>query len=193
MGAAHPDLGFRLVVAPGGPGDRAEPGDHAVVARSLAPGVTLELVTLAADGARLEPVGPGRCRRWGLSPASALARAERATAGLAAERHLWRLDGGCWLTLLRAGPFTGGLVADLARRVPDGDGHGLLAAPDPGTVAVVSARRALDRGDLERASALLGGLVERGSGTIRSLIQFHPAGEFAIFGTGRNRPDHLLP
>lgn len=192
MGGAHPHLGFRLVVAPGGPGRRAEPGHDAVVARSLAPGLALEVVTLAANG-RLEPVGPGRCRRWGLSPASALAQAEAATAGLATERHLWRLDGGCWLTLLRAGPFTTGLVADLARRVPDGDGHGLLAAPDPGTVAVVSAPRALDRAALERATGLLGGLVERGSGTIRSLIQFHPAGEFAIFGTGRNRPDHLLP
>ena len=193
MGGARPDLGFRLAVGAGGPNNGDERGDDPVVARPLGPGVRLEVVTLTEDGRRLEPVGAGRCRRWRISPASALARAEAATAGLAAERHLWRLDDGCWLTLLRAGPFTGGLAADLARRVPDGDGHGLLAAPDPGTVAVVSASRALDRAALERASDLLGGLVERGSGTIRSLIQFHPAGEFAIFGTGRNRPDHLLP
>ncbi len=192
MGGTGPEVGFTLAVTADGP-DRPHPtGDDRVVARRLAPGVTLVVSTLGPGG-RPVPVRRSRCRAWGLSPAAALARAELTTAGLAAERRLWRLHNGCWLTLLRAGPFTTGLVADLRRRVPEGGGHGLLAAPDPGTLAVVSGPRTLDRAQLHRAVELLGGLADAGHGTIRSLIQFHPAGEFAIFGTGRNRPDHLLP
>lgn len=192
MGGAHPDLGFRLTVRAGGRPDRHAGFDDPVVARSLTPDVTLDVVTVTAGG-RLEPVRRSRCWRWGLSPGAALARAEAATAGLAPDRHRWRLDNGCWLTLLRAGPFTGGLVIELARRVPYGAGHGLLAVPDPGTLAVVSGPRALDRAQLQRAAELLDGLNRHGRATIRSLIQFHPAGEFAIFGSGQNRLDHHLP
>jgi len=193
VGGAHPDLGFRLAVVGGPPSRGAErDGDDPVVVRPLGPGLVLAVSALRAGG-RADPVRPSVCRRWGVLPAAVLDRAEAATAALVADRRLWRLGDRCWLTLLRAGPFTTGLVIDLARRVPDGDGHGLLAAPDPGTLAVVSSPHPLGPGDAGRAVEVLGGLARLGPGTIRSLIQFHPAGEFAIFGTGRKRPDHLLP
>ncbi len=193
MDRVHPDLGFQLVTGTSRPTANTGCGSRdTAVTRPLGPGLALVVMALTADG-RTEAVGPGRCRRWGLDPASALARAGAATTALAAGRHLWRLDDGCWLSLLRAGPFTSGLMIDLAHRVPHGDSHGLLAAPDPGTLAVVSSPRALDQARLDRAVELLDGLAALGPGTIRSLIQFHPAGEFAIFGRDRNRPDHQLP
>lgn len=193
MDHVHPDLGFQLVTGTNRSTTRTRCGDRdPVVTWPLGSGLALAVTALTADG-RAEPVRLSRCRRWGLDPPSALARAGAATTALAAERHLWRVGNGCWLTLLRAGPFTTGLVIDLAHRVPEGDGHGLLAAPDPGTLAVVSYRRALDGARLDRAVAVLGGLAGLGPGTIPGLIQFHPAGEFAIFGRGRNRPDHQLP
>ncbi len=192
MGCAHPELGFRLVVVTSDPNRGRRPVLDPVVTRPLGPGLHLEVTTVGAGG-RLEPVRHSRCRLWGLGPAAALARARDTTLGLAADRHLWRLGQRCWLALLRAGPFTGGLVTDLARRVPDGDGHGFVTAPDPGTLAVVSGPQALDRAELDRAVELLIGVAGLGPGTIRWLIQFHPAGEFAIFGRGRHRPDHHLP
>lgn len=192
MDCIPPDLGFQLTIGTNRSitGTRCG-GRDPVVTRPLGSGLAVA-VTVVTVGGRAEPVRLSRCRRWGLEPASALARAGAATTALAAQRHLWRLDNGCWLTLLRAGPFTTGLLADLAHRVPDGDGHGLLAAPDPGTLAVVSSPRALDPARLDRAVALLEGLAGLGPGTIRGLIQFHPAGEFAIFGRDRNRPDQQL-
>lgn len=187
------DLGFQLATGTNRSITGTRCGDRdPVVTRPLGAGLAVAVTALTADG-RAEPVRLSRCRRWGLDPASALARAGAATTALAAERRLWRLGNGCWLTLLRAGPFTTGLVIDLAHRVPDGHGHGLLAAPDPRTLAVISSPRALDRARIDRAVALLGGLAGLGPGTIRGLIQFHPAGEFAIFGGDRNRPDHQLP
>lgn len=192
MNCVPPVLGFQLTTGTNRSitGTRGG-GRDPVVIQPLGPGLAVAVTVLTVDG-RAEPVRLSRCRRWGLEPASALAGARAATTALAAERHLWRLGHGCWLTLLRAGPFTTGLVTDLTHRVPDGDGHGLLTAPDPGTLAVVSSPRALDRARLDRAVALLGGLAGLGPGTIRGLIQFHPAGEFAIFGRDRNRPDQQL-
>lgn len=192
MGGTHPDLGFRLVVVGARPSRRPEPGDDPVLSRPLGPGLAMAVAALTSRD-RVVPVRRSGCRRWALAPAAALARAEAATIALGAERHLWRLGDGCWLTLLRAGPFTSGLVIDLAHRVPAGDGHGLLAVPDPGTLAVVSSPHPLGRAAADRAAELLGGLAGLGPGTIRSLIQFHPAGEFAIFGRGRNRPECQLP
>ncbi|MDH4077978.1 MAG: hypothetical protein OEW29_18785 [Acidimicrobiia bacterium] len=192
MGRHHPELGFRLNVAAPRPGSRPGWDDDPLVVRPLGPGLSLVVTALTAQG-RADPVRRSRCRHWGLAPEAALARAEMATAALVAPPRLWRLGERCWLTLLRAGPFTTGLVIDLARRVPDGGSHGLLVAPDPGTLAVVSCPRPLDRAEADRARELLWGLAGVGPGTIRSLIQFHPAGEFAIFGEGRNRPEQQLP
>ncbi|MEZ5408921.1 MAG: hypothetical protein R2761_12900 [Acidimicrobiales bacterium] len=188
MDRHHPELGFRLTTAGSRPHSGPSTHEDPVVLRPLGPGVALAVAVLTARG-RADPVRRSRCRRWGLAPDEALAAAEAATTALVARPRLWRLRDGCWLTLLQAGPLTTGLVIDLARRVPDGGGHGLLAAPDPGTLAVVSSPRPLDRNQADRARDLLEALTGIGSGTIRSLIQFHPAGEFAIFGKGRNRPE----
>lgn len=193
MDRVPPDLGFQLATATSRPAAGTVCGGRdPVVARPLGSGLAL-VVTALTVGGRAEPVRPSRCRRWGLDPATALARAGATIGALAAERDLWRVGRGCWLTLLRAGPFTAGLVIDLAHRVPDGHGHGLLVAPDPGTLAVISRSRALDQAELDRAVELLGGLAGLGAGTIRELIEFHPTGEFAIFGRDRNRPGYQLP
>jgi hypothetical protein len=177
--------------------DQAAPGPgRRALTRRLGAGVALQVIVDLGPSV-LEPPG-WLCHQWGQPTGRIMARAVANTLA----SPVTRLDHPtpvplagpkAQLTLLSGGAFTTGRVVDLGRLIPNSlVGRGLMATTSSNTLAVLTSRSEWANRDLRQAARWLNTVVVGAGDTLTSLILFHRAGEFAIFGSNGTRRDDLL-